>query len=71
MASGFEALLINPYIVGFLIPLLFLIAGSFIKKIVRGSGWQREDFYLGIELVLWLFWFLCGNEVYTDRISAK
>ncbi|AKV69755.1 Retron-type RNA-directed DNA polymerase [Microcystis panniformis FACHB-1757] len=19
----------------------------------------------------WLFWFLCGNEVYTDRISAK
>lgn len=52
MASGFEALLINSYIVGFLIPLLFLIAGSFIKKIVRGSGWQREDFYLGIELVL-------------------
>ncbi|BAG03800.1 unknown protein [Microcystis aeruginosa NIES-843] len=21
--------------------------------------------------VFWLFWFLCGNEVYTDRISAK
>jgi hypothetical protein len=20
---------------------------------------------------MWLFWFLCGNEVYTDRISAK
>jgi hypothetical protein len=21
--------------------------------------------------LFWLFWFLCGNEVYTDRISAK
>ncbi|MDJ0544272.1 MAG: hypothetical protein PX637_07935, partial [Microcystis sp. M53601_WE4] len=25
----------------------------------------------GLEGKNWLFWFLCGNEVYTDRISVK
>jgi len=30
-----------------------------------------EDEFKAEEVRLRLFWFLCGNEVYTDRISAK
>jgi len=52
MVSPLEAFLINPYVVGFLIPFLLLVVSSFIKKIVRGPGWKNEDFFLGIELVL-------------------
>jgi hypothetical protein len=29
-----------------------LLAGASAKKLVRGSGWKQEDFYLGIELTL-------------------
>ena len=52
MTSQFEEFLVNPYVVGFIIPLLLLVVSSFIKKIVRGSTWKNEDFFLGIELVL-------------------
>ena len=45
-------LLISPYTVGIVIPLLLLFSSFFIKKLVRGSNWQKEDFYLGVELSL-------------------
>jgi hypothetical protein len=34
---------------------------------------KEERLALGLDnsVPLRLFWFLCGNEVYTDRISAK
>ncbi len=31
------------------IPIGFLILGGLAKKLVRGPGWDRKDFYLGIE----------------------
>lgn len=45
-------MLTNPYIPAVVIPLLFIFCGGFAKKLVRGSGWQRSDFFLGVELCL-------------------
>ena len=45
-------MLTNEYVVAILIPLALLACGSLLKKIVRGSGWERKDFYLGSELAL-------------------
>jgi hypothetical protein len=45
-------MLTNPYTVALLIPFLLLACGSLLKKIVRGSGWERRDFFLGTELTL-------------------
>ncbi len=33
------------------------------SKLIGSSRFRKQE--------EWLFWFLCGNEVYTDRISAK
>ena len=35
-----------------LVPILFLIVGAAGKKLVRGSAWQRSDWYLGPEFSL-------------------
>ncbi|NES05844.1 MAG: hypothetical protein F6K22_25355 [Okeania sp. SIO2F4] len=35
-----------------LIPLVVILIGSIAKKLARGSGWQRQDFFWGIELTL-------------------
>ena len=42
----------NPIFIAIGIPFIFLIAGAFAKKIVRGSGWRTSDFFLGIESTL-------------------
>jgi hypothetical protein len=34
------------------IPVVLIISGALAKKLVRGSDWQRSDFYLGVELSL-------------------
>ncbi|CAN2039387.1 conserved membrane hypothetical protein [Candidatus Magnetomoraceae bacterium gMMP-15] len=44
--------LTNPYIVAIGIPLVLLFSGAVAKKLVRGSNWQRHDFFLGIEFTL-------------------
>jgi hypothetical protein len=45
--------LTNPYFVALGIPTLFIAAGGMGKKLVRGKkGWQRNDWYLGTELIL-------------------
>jgi hypothetical protein len=50
-----ETLLANVgyrYIVGIGVPLLLSIFGILGNKLVRGKGWAKEDFYLGVELTL-------------------
>jgi len=42
----------NPIFIAIGIPIIFLIAGGFAKKIVRGSNWEFSDFYLGVESTL-------------------
>jgi hypothetical protein len=41
-----------PYLVAIGIPVVFLIMSGLSKKIIRGRGWDRKDFYLGIESTL-------------------
>ncbi|HEY1935526.1 MAG TPA: hypothetical protein VGG99_26250 [Acetobacteraceae bacterium] len=31
---------------------MLIACGAFAKKLVRGSSWQRSDFFLGVELAL-------------------
>ncbi len=45
-------LLTNRFTIALLVPLLLVIAGGFGKKLVRGPGWHRKDFYLGVEATL-------------------
>ena len=40
------------YIVGLGVPLILAMFGVLGKKIVRGPGWRRTDFYIGVELTL-------------------
>jgi hypothetical protein len=41
-------ILANPYFAAIGIPLILLISRAFARKLVRGSRWKREDFFLGI-----------------------
>lgn len=45
-------MLTNPYLIALGIPLVLIISGAMAKKLVRGSAWQRSDFFLGVELSL-------------------
>lgn len=45
-------MLTNAYLIAIAIPLALLACGALLKKIVRGGGWQRRDFFLGAELAL-------------------
>lgn len=40
------------YIVAIFVPLLLFFCGAFAKKLVRGTTWERRDFFLGVELTL-------------------
>jgi hypothetical protein len=40
------------YIFALGIPIIFIIMGGLAKKLVRGPGWDRKDFYLGIQTTL-------------------
>ena len=40
------------YISGIGVPILLSLLGIFGKKLVRGKGWKRSDFYLGVEFTL-------------------
>jgi hypothetical protein len=40
------------YLIALIVPLALLFCGAFAKKLVRGTGWERKDFYLGVELTL-------------------
>lgn len=42
----------NPYIIALGIPIVLLASGALAKKLVRGSSWERFDFFLGIEFTL-------------------
>src|SRR5882762_9853390 len=42
----------NRYVVAFSVPLMVLAIGVLAKKLIRGKHWQRDDFYLGVELML-------------------
>jgi len=42
----------NQYFIALGIPLVLLLCGAVAKKLVRGSAWQRSDFYLGVEFTL-------------------
>jgi hypothetical protein len=44
--------LTNPYLIALGIPLILILCGALAKKLVRGSAWQRADFFLGVELSL-------------------
>lgn len=45
-------MLTNPYLIALGIPLILIFSGALAKKLVRGSSWQRSDFFLGVELSL-------------------
>lgn len=45
-------MLTNPYIIALGIPLILIFCGALAKKLVRGTTWQRSDFFLGVELSL-------------------
>lgn len=45
-------MLANPYLVALGIPILLLASGAVAKKLVRGSAWQRFDWFLGVEFTL-------------------
>jgi ABC-type Fe3+-siderophore transport system permease subunit len=40
------------YLTGLIVPTILLFAGMLAKKLVRGKGWEPNDFYLGVELTL-------------------
>lgn len=40
------------YAVGLGVPLVLAAFGVLGKKVVRGPGWKRTDFYIGVELTL-------------------
>ncbi len=42
----------NPYVIALGIPVVLLASGAFAKKLVRGSSWERFDFFLGVEFTL-------------------
>lgn len=45
----------HPAFIAFGVPLLFVLCGAMGKKLVRGQGWDRKDFYLGTQLTLAAF----------------
>jgi len=45
-------MLSNRYFIALVVPLLLLGAGALAKKLVRGTTWERTDFYLGLEATL-------------------
>jgi len=45
-------LMTDPYFVAIIVPIILLVSGTIVRKIVRGPGWQRNDCYLGIEFTL-------------------
>ncbi len=50
--DGKWSVLTNPYLIALGIPVVLIASGAFAKKLVRGSSWQRSDFFLGVELAL-------------------
>ena len=57
----------NRYVISIGIPFILLLAGSVAKKLVRGSGWKREDFYLGVEFSLSA---LSSTLIYAVQLSS-
>jgi hypothetical protein len=50
--TSLPALFTNPYFIAISIPIVFLVSGALAKKIVRRNGWERSDFFLGVEFTL-------------------
>jgi uncharacterized membrane protein YdcZ (DUF606 family) len=44
--------LTNSYFIALCVPILLLLCSALAKKLVRGSGWARTDFFLGVEMAL-------------------
>jgi hypothetical protein len=44
--------LANPFFTALVVPLALLFCGSLSKKIVRGTNWERKDFFMGVEFTL-------------------
>lgn len=58
-------ILTNKYIIAFGIPLILIICGGVIKKLVRGApSWEQDDFFLGIELLFASFTSAIFNILY-------
>jgi hypothetical protein len=45
-------MLTNSYFIAVVIPLILLFAGALGKKLVRGSPWIRQDFFLGVQATI-------------------
>ena len=45
-----DAALQNGAVVAFGVPLTLIVCGALIKKIIRGSSWRSDDWFLGVEL---------------------
>jgi hypothetical protein len=50
--SSKMAFLTNPYTVALGVPLFLLVSGTLAKKLARGPGWLRTDFFLGVQLTM-------------------
>ena len=45
-------MLTNPYVIAVVIPLILILCSAVAKKLVRGTSWQKSDFFMGVELSL-------------------
>ena len=40
----------NRYFIAVGIPFLLILLGAIARKLIRSTGWEREDFFLGVDL---------------------
>lgn len=56
------------YTIALGIPLVLILLGAMVKKLVRGTTWQPSDFFLGVELSLSA---LTSSLIFIFEISAS
>ena len=47
-----KSVLTNRYVIALVVPIILIVSSAFAKKLVRGTTWERADFFLGVELSL-------------------
>ncbi|SFI70969.1 hypothetical protein [Nitrosomonas sp. Nm34] len=69
----------NPYFIAIGIPVALLLSGAMAKKLVRGSTWKRQDFFLGVEFTLaamsaalvFIFDLVAANQTGSNPVSPR
>lgn len=64
------AILVNKYIIAFVVPIVLIVCGGVIKKLVRGTpSWRANDFYLGIEMLFAAFTSAIFNIISVSNVA--